>query len=135
VAGTLISPRESRAQNGRRPPLSMMSAVTASWPRVNSDSGIDSPASRRRSMAWSPMSWPMLMLLRAWIGANDDAIASRLPENTSHCAAVSRLEPTPFCAPEAITSKLPPGSAFSGNSRWPPTTRPAYAFLAICAGS
>ena len=29
------------------------------------------------------------MLLRAWIGANDDAIAIRLPAKTSHCAAVS----------------------------------------------
>ena len=59
----------------------------------------------------------MLMLLRAWIGANDDAIASRLPENTSHCAAVSRLEPTPFCAPGddhlevAVAERVSAGSA------------------------
>ena len=41
----------SGAQKGNNPPLSMMSAVMASWPAVNSDSGMDSPASRRRSMA------------------------------------------------------------------------------------
>ena len=65
------------------------------------------------------------MLLRAWIGANDEAIASREPENTSHCAAVSRDEPTPFCAPETMTSKLPVLRASCGISRAPPTIRPA----------
>jgi hypothetical protein len=33
-AGTAISFRDSRAQNGNRPPLSMISAVIASWPFV-----------------------------------------------------------------------------------------------------
>jgi len=75
------------------------------------------------------------MLLRAWIGANDDAIANRLPENTSHCAAVSRLDPTPFCAPATMTSKFPSRSAFGGISRAAFTINPAYAFFAISAGS
>ena len=51
VAGTLISCFASRAQNGSRPPLSMISAVIASWPRVNSESAMRSPLSSRRSIA------------------------------------------------------------------------------------
>jgi hypothetical protein len=62
------------------------------------------------------MSWPMLMLLRAWIGAKDDAIASRLPLHTSHCAAVSRELPTPFWAPATMTSN-PPAARASGGKR------------------
>ena len=59
----------------------MMSAVIASWPRGELGERDRLAAPRAgASIAWSPISWPMLMLLRAWIGANDAAIASRLPE-------------------------------------------------------
>ncbi len=77
----------------------------------------------------------MLMLLRAWIGANELAIASRLPLNTSACAACSRELPTPFCAPDTMTSKPPAASASDGIKRWPLITSPAYAFFAISLGS
>ena len=48
---------------------------------------------------------------------DDDATAMRLPLKTSHCAAVSRELPTPFCAPDTMTSKSPFASASGGISR------------------
>ena len=67
--------------------------------------------------------------------ANELAIASLLPENTSHWAACSRELPTPFCAPATITSKPPSAIAPCGISRWPLMMSPAYAFFAISRGS
>jgi hypothetical protein len=51
------------------------------------------------------------MLLRAWIGANECAITSSMPDHFSHCGAVSRDEPVPLRWPETITSKPPSSSA------------------------
>ena len=65
------------------------------------------------------------MLLRAWIGAKDAAIAIRMPEYASHCAAVSRELPTPLRYPETMTSKPPRSSASCGISRSPSTISPA----------
>ncbi len=42
------------------------------------------------------MSTPWLMLLRAWMGANEAATARRIPDHFSACTAVSREEPTPL---------------------------------------
>ena len=42
------------------------------------------------------MSTPWAMLLRAWMGANEAAIAMRMPDHFSACTAVSREEPTPL---------------------------------------
>ena len=75
------------------------------------------------------------MLLRPWIGANDAAIAMRMPQYFSHCAAVSRELPVPLRNPETITSKLPSRSARAGTRRLPSAMSPAYAFLAISLGS
>ena len=56
----------------------------------------------------------------------DEKMSRRfVSENTSHCAACSRLLPTPFCAPATITSKPPSASAFCGISRSPAMIRPA----------
>jgi hypothetical protein len=74
----------------------MIACVIGSQPFWNSESGSDSPACRRRSIAWSPISTPWAMLLRAWMGANEAAIAMRMPDHFSACTAVSRDDPTPF---------------------------------------
>ena len=42
------------------------------------------------------MSTPWLTLLRAWMGANDAAMAIRIPDHFSACTAVSRDDPTPL---------------------------------------
>ncbi|MEZ4368676.1 MAG: hypothetical protein R2939_20735 [Kofleriaceae bacterium] len=76
------------------------------------------------------------MLLRAWIGANDDAIGP--PAAGEHLAlrrGLKWLEPTPFWAPATMTSKPPAASASGSMRRLPSTMRPAYALRAIAAGS
>jgi hypothetical protein len=65
------------------------------------------------------------MLLRAWIGAKDAAIAIRMPDHFSAWTAVSREEPTPLRKPETITSKLPLRRVSSGKSLSLPIVMPA----------
>ena len=103
----------------------MICRVSGSQPRVNSVSGTFSPACSRSTSAWSPINTPWLMLLRAWIGANDAAMAMRMPLHFSACTAVSRELPTPLRLPETMTSKLPSASAPSAKSFSPSTMRPA----------
>jgi hypothetical protein len=42
------------------------------------------------------MSTPWAMLLRAWMGAKEAAMAMRIPDHFSAWTAVSREEPTPL---------------------------------------
>ena len=95
-SGMSISPAASAFENGNRPPWRMTSCEIGSWPSVNTSSGTPSPACRRRSTSWSPISTPWLTLLRAWMGANEAAMAMRMPDHFSACTAVSRDEPTPL---------------------------------------
>ncbi len=59
------------------------------------------------------------------MGANEAAIARRIPQYFSAWTAVSRELPTPLPWPETMTSKPPFMSAPSPNSRSPFTIRPA----------
>jgi hypothetical protein len=59
------------------------------------------------------------------MGANEAAIAMRMPDHFSACTAVSRDEPTPLRKPETMTSKLPAMREPSGNSLSLPMVIPA----------
>ncbi len=94
--GRSTSPSSRALEKGKRPPWRMTSWVIGSHPSQNSASGIPSPDWRRRIASWSPISTPWLMLLRAWMGANEAAMAMRMPDHFSACTAVSRELPTPL---------------------------------------
>ena len=80
----------------------------------------------RAASSWSPISTPRLMLLRAWIGANEAAIAMRMPDHFSHCAAVSRELPTPLRRPGDDDLEVAVERARRARSRRSPSTiRPA----------
>ena len=134
-SGSSTSPILSFLAKGRIPPFSIISLVTGSYFEVNSSNETLSPFCSRLSIEWSPISCPRLMLLRSWMGANEAAMTILIPDQRSHCAAGSRLEPVPFRCPETMTSKPPSSKARGSNTRRPPCTNPAYAFSAIIAGS
>ena len=123
--GSSSSPAASAFEKGKRPPWRMTIRVIGSHPWQNSSSGIPSPACSRRITSWSPISTPWLMLLRAWMGAKEAAMAMRMPDHFSACTAVSRELPTPLRKPETMTSKLPSIRASRSNRRLPSTIRPA----------
>ena len=75
------------------------------------------------------------MLFRSWIGANEAAITTRIPDHLSHWGAVSLLDPVPFLCPDTITSNPPSIKARGWNTLLPSCINPAYAFSAIIAGS